>query len=300
MKKSLKIVASIVLAGVIAVNFGACSKKADPSQNEGDIQETSEHDQYDASQQMIQEMMEGIDPSDYAYVYEKEEIVVGIDENYPFCFVGDNEWIGFEADLAKIFSMFWLEVGLRFERIPHSEVQAALDNKTIDCYWGGLLRSEAEQMNVEISDPYLKDGQIVVMKEDNASEYTSLDQVKDMTFSVAKDSEAEKVVKELGLKYVTADTEMEALFGIATQKAQAIVINGVTASSVIGEGTDYPEMVSTGIILGDDEYVAVFRKGSVLAKLFNAYMEANRKDFEERCLNYGIDPTLLMWDVSGN
>ncbi|MCR5584966.1 MAG: transporter substrate-binding domain-containing protein [Lachnospiraceae bacterium] len=226
--------------------------------------------------------------SDYKYVTERGKLYVGVSENVPFNYADGKDWRGIDADLALIFAKSWLDVDVRYVIVPEEDIRTALYKKQIDCYWSGVVYDESLEESFSCSDPYLTNSQVVVVKNDDEFyEISTIEDIKDRTFAVCKDSAAERVAKSLGLNYVTADSESEALFYISAAKAQAVIISCFTANMMVGDGTDYDDLICTDIILNNEDMVVLFRKGSGLCEQFKTYFLENREDFIERVTNYG-------------
>ena len=79
--------------------------------------------------------------SDIEYVQDKGTLVVGITDFEPMDYKDDNdEWIGFDADMAKAFAKS-LGVDAEFVEIDWDNKVMELDGKTIDCVWNGMCPS---------------------------------------------------------------------------------------------------------------------------------------------------------------
>ena len=76
--------------------------------------------------------------SDLAYVQDKGTLIVGITEFEPMDYQNaDGEWIGFDADLAKLFAER-LGVEVQFQLIDWESKVMELDGRTIDVVWNGM------------------------------------------------------------------------------------------------------------------------------------------------------------------
>ncbi len=266
------------MTAACVLGLGACQDNGNP--NTPDV--SNEEQKYIVSED-----------SDYKYVKNKGKLTIGIGDQEPFNYKTKGGWVGFDADLAKLFAFSWLETDYEFVLINPEEIQRALSSGLIDCYWNGVIYDGALTQYVSCSTPYLYDKEVIILTEEDYDNTEDIAQLLDKTFSVVEGSHAEAVVKERGLKYVTAETEEEALFAISAGKAQAVVISAITAQSKVGEGTDYPELHISDYMLGEDVFVVLFRKGSGLCAQFDTYFYENREDFVERATNYGIMTELV-------
>ena len=81
--------------------------------------------------------------SDLAYVQDKGTLVVGITNFSPMGYKaeGSDEWIGFDADMAKAFAEH-LGVAVEFQEITWDYKVMELDSKTIDAVWNGMTLND--------------------------------------------------------------------------------------------------------------------------------------------------------------
>ena len=93
--------------------------------------------------------------SDLAYVKSKGTLVVGITDFAPMDYqeAGSDEWIGFDADMAKAFAKS-LGVEVKFIPIDWDYKVAELNNKSIDCVWNGMTLTEEVTAAMSCSDAY--------------------------------------------------------------------------------------------------------------------------------------------------
>ena len=103
---------------------------------------------------------------DVAYIQNKGTLVVGITdfahmdyEELP----GSGEWIGFDADLAKLVADK-LGVKVQFVVISWDRKVDELDGKTIDVVWNGMTLTEGVKAAMECTNPYCENAQVVVKK----------------------------------------------------------------------------------------------------------------------------------------
>ena len=266
MKKFLGRVIAITMTAVCALGLGACG-------NAG-VQEG-------AGKVIV------ADNTDSIYVQNKGKLVVGISDSEPFTYKVKGGWEGIDADLAKIFALTWLETDCEFVLVNRDDIQKALTAGLIDCYWCGMKNSDELANSYGVSFPYLYNKQVIVVNVDDENVYETVDDLKGKKIAVVAGSDAETAVKNLGLECVAAETEPEALFYISAGKADVVCISGFTAYDQVGADTDYPDLRISGLYLGDESYVVLFRKNSSLCEQFNVFFYENREDFTERTQNYG-------------
>ena len=76
------------------------------------------------------------DSDDLAYIKKNGKLVIGITDYPPMDYKesGSDEWIGFDADMAKAFAKS-LGVDAEFIVVDWDYKIGALNGKTIDCVW---------------------------------------------------------------------------------------------------------------------------------------------------------------------
>ena len=105
----------------------------------------------------------GAADSDLAYVKEKGTLVVGITDFAPMDYKNDaGEWIGFDADMAKIVAEK-LGVEIEFIEIDWSNKILELDSGSIDVVWNGMTLTNEVMNAMECTAPYCNNAQVVVL-----------------------------------------------------------------------------------------------------------------------------------------
>ena len=102
--------------------------------------------------------------SDVAYIQGKGKLVVGITEFAPMDYKDDNgEWIGFDADMAKLVAEK-LGVEVEFVVIDWDMKVNELDSKNIDVVWNGMTLTDGVQAAMECTNAYCENAQVVITK----------------------------------------------------------------------------------------------------------------------------------------
>jgi len=106
-------------------------------------------------------------------------ILVGVTPNYPpIIFRMGGEMTGLEADLARGLSE-GLKRPLKFVEISwEGQIPALLEGK-IDIIMSGMTITQARQVRITFSEPYLTSGLMIAFTAENASKYTSLADIKE-------------------------------------------------------------------------------------------------------------------------
>ena len=212
--------------------------------------------------------------SDLAYIQGKGTLVVGITDFAPMDYQeeGSEDWIGFDADLAKKFAES-LGVAVEFQLIEWDYKVNELDGKTIDCVWNGMTLTDEVKAAMDCSKAYCNNQQIVIVAADKAADYQTAEACKDLRFAVEAGSAGEAVAKENGFATTPVLDQATALQEVAAGTCDAAIIDSLMAAAMVGEGTSYANLTYT-VGLNDEEYGVGFRKGSDLVEKFNAFLDA--------------------------
>lgn len=109
------------------------------------------------------EEFEIMEDGDLAYIIDKGTLIVGITDFEPMDYKGeDGEWIGFDADMARIVAE-QLEVEIEFVEIDWDNKIMELDSKTIDVVWNGMTLTDEVKAAMECTNAYCNNAQVVVV-----------------------------------------------------------------------------------------------------------------------------------------
>ena len=232
--------------------------------------------------------------SDLAYVQTKGTLVVGMTDFAPMDYKDENgEWIGFDADMAKAFAES-LGVEVEFIEINWDNKLMELDTKGIDVIWNGMTINDEVKAGASVSEPYCRNGQVVVVPADKAEDYQTVESLSGLNFAVENGSQGAAQLDELGLTYVAKTTQADALMEVASGASDACVIDLLMAGAMIGEGTSYPDLTYT-VQLNDEEYGVAFRKGSDLTEAFNTFWKEayDAGTVMETATTYGVQESVI-------
>ena len=232
--------------------------------------------------------------SDLSYVQDKGTLVVGMTDFAPMDYKDENgEWIGFDADMAKAFAES-LGVEVEFLVINWDNKLMELDTKGIDVIWNGMTINDEVEAGASVSEPYCRNGQVVVVPAAKAEDYQTVESLSGLNFAVENGSAGAAQLDELGLSYVAKTTQADALLEVASGASDACVIDLLMAGAMIGEGTSYPDLTYT-VQLNDEEYGVAFRKGSDLVDAFNEFWSAAYADgtVMETATTYGVQESVI-------
>lgn len=102
---------------------------------------------------------------DLAAITEKGTLIVGITEFAPMDYKDESgEWIGFDADMAKLVAQK-LGVEVQFVVIDWDSKIMELDSGNIDVVWNGMTLTDEVTQAMECTKAYCKNAQVVVVPE---------------------------------------------------------------------------------------------------------------------------------------
>ena len=216
--------------------------------------------------------------SDLAYVQKKGTLIVGITDYAPMDYKDDNgNWTGFDAEFAQAVTAK-LGVNCEFIEIDWDNKFFELESKAIDCIWNGMTITDEVKLNTSVSNPYVKNAQVVVMAKAKAGSYTSADAIKGLTFAVEAGSAGAAELDALGITdYTAVQAQSNALMEVAAGTCDACDIDITMANAMTGEGTGYPDL-TTALELSSEEYGIGFRKESDLTAKVNEIMKGLMSD----------------------
>ena len=231
--------------------------------------------------------------SDLKNIEKAGKIVVGITDYAPMDYKDENgEWTGFDAEFAEAFAA---ELGVKcefYEIADWGKKFMELETNQIDCVWNGMTITEEAQSNSSVSDPYVINAQVVVMKADAVANYADAASLAGLTIAVESGSAGEEAAAAIeGATIVPLQTQADALLEVAAGTSQACVIDITMANAMTGEGTDYADLTYT-LSLTSEEYGVSFRKDSDVTAVFNDFMAKIKADGTLQALADKYDLTL--------
>ena len=201
-------------------------------------------------------------------------MVVGVTLYEPMDYQDENgEWIGFDADLAKMMAQEW-GVTAEFTIIRWNNKVAELNSRNIDVIWNGMTADEELGRQIDFSVSYAENMQVAVIQSSNASTIYDVDTVKAAQIAVERGSAGDTVATETlnagSLNRV--DSQLNALLEVEAGTSDVALIDYTMAYSVVGKG-DFSNLmiVDTDAVSFEREVFAVgLRKGSDLTARINA------------------------------
>ena len=212
--------------------------------------------------------------SDLKNIQKNGKIVVGITDYAPMDYKAENgQWTGFDAEFAQLFAK---ELGVECEFYVIADWGKKfleLDTNQIDAVWNGMTITEEAQLNASVSDPYVINAQVVVMKSDVLANFPDGESMKDLTIAVENGSAGQDAAISIGAENIVAvQDQAAALMEVAAGTSDACVIDITMANAMTGEGTSYADL-GYAVSLTSEEYGVAFRRNSDVTDAFNAFMD---------------------------
>lgn len=296
MMMKCKRILTLLLAGVLSASMlTGCGgdQNSTPTDDANNAQNSSDNNQQSTSQTASD--------SDVAYVKDKGSLIIGITEFDPMDYheQGSDEWIGFDADLAKAFAEE-LGVEAQFIEIDWDNKLMELDTKAIDAVWNGMTLTDEVINSMNCSVPYCENVQVAVVPKEKADQYANLDSLKDMTLAVEAGSAGAAVGQKLQLNIVEVGSQMDAMMEASSGASDGCIVDRMMAVSLTGEGDSYSNLtytVNLNEASGDDteHYGVGFRKDSDLTDAFNEFYKTAYEDktVETIAKTYGVQDAIL-------
>ena len=201
--------------------------------------------------------------SDLEYIKDKGEMVIGYTVYAPMNYTDDNGvFTGFDTELATAVCEK-LGVEPVFQLIDWGTKEIELAGKTIDCIWNGMTLDADREANMNCTQPYVKNAQVVVMK--TGSGYTDTAFLADKSVCAEFGSAGETTIQGdenlANALFVGKPVQTDCLMEVKAGTCDAAVLDMTLAKAMIGEGTDYAELEIVDE-LAVEYYGVAFRKGS--------------------------------------
>ena len=131
--------------------------------------------------------------------------------------------------------------------------------------------TEEALLNASVSDPYVINAQVVVLKADLIGNYPDADSLKDLRIAVENGAAGQDAAVAIGATDIVAVQDQATALMEVAAGTDASVIDITMANAMTGEGTSYADLAA-GISLTSEEYGIAFRKDSDLAAKVNEIM----------------------------
>lgn len=278
----MKKLVSFAVAGMFALSLAACgsSSSAAASITESSAESTAASTADGAAAD-----------SDLAYLQNKGKMTIGYTVYEPMNYTDESgTFTGFDTELATAVCEK-LGVEPDFVEINWDTKETELAAKSIDCIWNGLTLTDDREENMACTKPYVKNAQVVVVKD--GTDYTSTADLIGKTVVAEAGSAGETTITENAdlsqADFISKAVQTDCLMEVAAGTADAAILDLTLASAMIGEGTDYANLKMVDE-LNVEEYGVAFRKGSDVAEAVDNAFDELKADGTMQALadKYGL------------
>lgn len=209
-------------------------------------------------------------------------LTVGFDQAYPpYGFVGDNgNFTGFDLDLAaEVCKRNNWEV--KYEAIDWDAKDTLLNSGAITCIWNGFTM-EGREDDYTFSDPYMLNGQVVVVKKDSG--ISSLADLAGKTVITQTDSAAQEVLEGDKADVAATFASLETIgdYNTAFMQLESGAVDAVACDLSIAQyqiAANPDKYLQLDEALSTEHYAVGFKKGSnALAKKVTDTLKAMDAD----------------------
>lgn len=209
------------------------------------------------------------------------KVIVGVDDQFaPMGFRDENQkLVGFDIDVAtEVFKRLNMEV--EFLTINWTAKEMELNTNTVDCLWNGYTITDKRKEQVDFTDAYMKNAQVVVVLED--SPYQTLADLAGKRLALQDGSTAAEALDEAedfkaSLDKVNAFPDnVKAFMDMEAGMSEAVLLDEVVAEYHISENKKPYRILEEKLALED--YGVGFRQGDELKDKVNDTLKAMAKD----------------------
>lgn len=213
----------------------------------------------------------------------EDKFIVGLDDSFPPMGFKDDDGklVGFDIDLAKEVAK---EMNMEVEFKPQDwdGIILSLKKGDIDAVWNGYTITNDRKKEVDFSDPYLANRQILIVRED--SNIKDKEELKGKTLGIQLGSSAEEALDshedfKKDLKEIKSySNNVEALLDLDAKRVDVVLLDEVVAKYFIAKKDGHYKILDGD--LGKEEYGVGVRKGDeeFLKKLNEALKKVKNSD----------------------
>ena len=272
----MKKVFGLVMALGMAASMAACGTTGSVAASTDTASSTNETTVATADSAATGATAEG---SDLAYIKDKGKMVIGYTVYEPMNYTDEQgNFTGFDTELAEATCKV-LGVEPEFVEINWDTKEVELAGKSIDCIWNGLTIDKDREQQMSMSNPYVQNAQVVVMKKD--ADYTDTSSLIGKTVVAEMGSAGETTIQGdenlAQAEYVSKSVQTDCLMEVKAGTADAAVLDLTLAEAMVGDGTDYADLAIKDK-LSVEEYGVGFRKGSDVCDAVNTAFKTLKDD----------------------
>lgn len=219
-------------------------------------------------------------------------ITVGVTDYEPMDYLnGDNEWVGFDAELAtEVFKNLGYKV--RFQEIDWESKIVTLQSREIDVIWNGMTVTEELKANLTLSDVYLENRQYGLVKTEYQADYSSAASLAGKKVAVEAGSAAASLIEDIECTANKLGTQSAAVMEVAAGTSDIAIVDYTMARTLTSEGSDYyGTLAAVDLGFAAEEYAVGFRKvDTAICSQVNAQLKALKESgfLRELAQKYGV------------
>ncbi|MDR0518667.1 MAG: transporter substrate-binding domain-containing protein [Clostridiales Family XIII bacterium] len=295
MNKKLKFAFVVLMVAVFAMAFAGCTGSGS---NSGDAEDKATEA---ADGAVATEAAVADSGSDLDYVKENGKLKIGITIFAPMNYRDDDgKLVGFDTEFSEAVCEK-LGVEPEFIEIDWDMKAVELKAKNIDCVWNGFTVRDDLRKEILFSDSYMKNMQVAVIRAKDESKYKTLEDMAGASIVAEQESAGEKAVTATDsalyeAPYTAVSKQTDALMEVKAGTADIAVIDYTMAKSMVGEGTNYSDlMIAPGVELAPEEYAVGFRIDSDIAPELNKFLKELTEDgtLDEIAEKYDLTASLI-------
>lgn len=255
------------LAVTMLFSVGGCSSSSNST-------ETTTESAAEATTESAGDDTSSADTGEALPTLSQDTIIIGLDDELPPMGFRDenNEIVGFDIDLAKAVGEK-LGVTVEFQPIDWAAKEIELESGKIDALWNGLTITDERKETMDITDPYLQNRQIIVVKTD--SDIQSKADLEGKIVGLQDGSSAVDAVNadELAsaMELTTYDTNILALSDLDIGRVDAVVADETFVGYYMSQNENDFRVIEDGDF-GEEYYGIAVKKGNT--ELLNAIQAA--------------------------
>lgn len=271
---------SILATAAIMLSFTACGGASQPSNS--DNTDTTK----DAQSQVSTTV--------------ESTLIVGLDDSFPPMGFRDdnNEIVGFDIDLAKA-AAEKMGVSIQFQPIDWDSKELELNSGKVDLLWNGLTITEDRKATMAFTDPYLKNKQIILVKND--SEIKVKANLEGKIIGLQNDSSALNAVENDEIKdkigeIIPYEDNIQAFTDLDIGRIDAVVVDEILARYYLSQNETNFKILEENF--GDEVYgiAAKLDNTELISKLQTALNEMSEDGTATEISNKWFNEDIYLHD----
>lgn len=215
-------------------------------------------------------------------IMDKGEFVMGLDYSFPPMGFKDEsgELVGFDIDLAKAVAEH-MGIKVKLQPIDWKAKEMELNSGNVDLLWNGYTITDERKEKVLVSEPYMKNEQVIVVTND--SPINKLTDLSGKKVAVQDGSSAQEAIaaneelKNSIAEQIDFTDNVTAMMDVSSGQVDALAVDLVVANYYLAKQPDQFRILEE--TLAPEEYGIGFRKGE--ETFMNAVMDALKKMKED-------------------